>query len=104
MAALNGTYIWGVQVRLALELMFEGVQGVGDICSVTGDGKREALRMADAVTVVRMPAGPGGAPEEHLVVEWEGGAASDMLADAVVAVILQVAHNHERSMGLHSFL
>ena len=34
--------------------------------------------------------GGAAAGEAHVVVEWEGGRVSDMVADAVVAVLLQV--------------
>lgn len=132
------------QVRLALELVFEGLQaaglpgGGGGSGGVTGNGTSEpqqSLRIGDAVTVTlasapqrpsaaaTMPpsakqsaakpgasaaataaksaaepakAADGGpamaasAAAPHLLVEWEGGALPDMLADAVIAVLLQV--------------
>lgn len=78
-----------MQVRLALELMFEGVQGAGDLGGVTGDSSGASLRIADAVSVTRVPGAAAGAPA-HLLLEWEGGAVGDMLADATVALILQV--------------
>ena len=70
--------------------MFEGVEGAGQLGGVTGGGGGAAsLRIADAVTVTQVPATAAGAPP-HLLVEWEGGAVGDMLADATVALILQV--------------
>ena len=78
-----------LQIRLALELMFEGVQGAGDLGGITGDGSGASLRIADAVTVSRVPAAAAGGPS-HLLLEWEGGAVGDMIADATVALILQV--------------
>ena len=61
-------------------------------------GGAAALRVAGCVTVTHEPGGPGGtdggaAPREGdhgaVVLEWEGGAPGDGVADAVVAVILQ---------------
>ncbi len=38
---------------------------------------------------MQVPArGPGGRP--HLLLEWEGGTLGDMVADAAVAIVLQV--------------
>ena len=39
-----------LQVRLALELMFEGTQGTGDLAQVTGR-TGEILRIGTAVTI-----------------------------------------------------
>ena len=91
------------QVRLALEVLFEGVQGVvPDMGSVqassssgsgsTANGKAmsavEVLRVADTLTLTRRPG--GGAEAPSVMLEWEGGPIGDVVADAVIAVILQV--------------
>ena len=127
------------QVRLALELVFEGLQAAGlPGGSIKSSGEsggqntaQHSLRIGDAVTVtLAAPAQPlaGAAPPakqpaaqaakadgaaapaaklgtsvqdghsddaapqppQHLLLEWQGGALPDMLADAVIAVLLQV--------------
>lgn len=69
--------------------MFEGVQGDGDLGGVTGGPSRESLRIADAITVTHMLGTEAGSAP-HVLLEWEGGAVGDLLADATVALILQV--------------
>ena len=76
------------QVRLALEVMFEGAQGTAEMGGISGDGQG-TLRVADSVAVSFITQQPGGA--QHAVLEWSGGPEADMVADAVVAVILQAA-------------
>ncbi len=66
---------WRAQVRLALEVMFEGVEGSGALGGVTGQpapgaAHGEILRVAGAVTLTHQPA--SGAQAEHVVMEWEG--------------------------------
>ena len=83
----------GVQVRLALEVMFEGTKGDTDLGQVTPGamqepGASQSLRVGDAVNV-SYKAEEVGEPA-HVVLEWEGGSTSDMVADAVIAIILQV--------------
>jgi hypothetical protein len=51
----------------------------------------EAVTVGDAVTVGYRAASPAAGYESHAVVKWRGGAVGDMMADAVVAVILQAA-------------
>ena len=46
------------------------------------------VQVGDAVTVTQVPAAAGRA-KEHVVVEWEGGALPDLLADATTAILLQ---------------
>lgn len=81
------------QVRLAMELMFEGTRGGTDLARVTASPSQEAgvsqsLKVGNAVTVsYKAQEGPHPA---HVVLEWEGGSTSDMVADAVIAIILQV--------------
>ena len=75
------------EVRLALELMFEGVQGTGDLGAVVSDAQSggQVLRIGDTVTI------GCDAEKSRILVEWMGGSEADMIADAVVAVILQAA-------------
>ena len=77
-----------LQVRLALELMFEGTQGTGDLAQVTGT-TGEILRIGTAVTLTYQ-AKTEQQPRPCVILEWEGGPMNDMIADAVIAVILQV--------------
>ena len=82
-----------MQVRLALEVMFEGTKGDTDLGQVTPNatqapGISHSLRVGDAVTV-DYKAKEGSDPA-HVILEWEGGSTSDMVADAVIAIILQV--------------
>eukprot|EP00891_Asterochloris_glomerata_P003167 jgi/Astpho2/3167/fgenesh1_pm.00052_%23_3_t len=75
------------EVRLALELMFEGTQGTGDLAQVTGT-TGEILRIGTAVTITYQ-AKTEQQPRPCVILEWEGGPMNDMIADAVIAVILQ---------------
>lgn len=86
------------EVRLALELMFEGVHGAGDLAHIDAegstDGSIQVLRIGDLVTVTYHAKPEQDAPANaghYVVLEWVGGAQSDMVADAVVAVALQAA-------------
>eukprot|EP00887_Chlorella_sp_A99_P001920 scaffold18.g1920.t1 len=94
------------EVRLALEIMFEGTQGAGDLGRVQSNGlpagQGQLLRIGDAVTLAYhegAAAGPAGARDggaagavgPHVVLEWCGGSEADMVADTVVAVVLQAA-------------
>lgn len=51
----------------------------------------EAVRVGDIVLVKYRKGNPAQGYESHVVVEWEGGSIGDMVADAVIAVILQAA-------------
>jgi cleavage and polyadenylation specificity factor subunit 3 len=85
------------EVRLALELMFEGVQGTGDLGAVSATSSGQLLRIGGAVTVAyeRLEGEEKEKKEENkkarVVLEWTGGSDADMIADAVVAVVLQAA-------------
>lgn len=48
----------------------------------------QSLQIGNAVSVSFKP--QAGADAAHIVLEWEGGSSSDMLADAVIAIVLQV--------------
>lgn len=79
-------------MRLALEVMFEGTKGDTDLAQVTASTSQEAgvsqsLTVGNAVTISYKEE-EGCQP--HVVLEWEGGSTSDMVADAVIAIILQV--------------
>lgn len=73
--------------------MFEGTKGDTDLGQVIARTPQEAgitqsLKVGNAVTVsYKAEEGPQPA---HVVLEWEGGSTSDMVADAVIAIILQV--------------
>jgi cleavage and polyadenylation specificity factor subunit 3 len=87
------------EVRLALELMFEGVQGTGDLGAVSATSSGQVLRIGGAVTVAYEQQAEETNEEEEqpkkkkarVVLEWTGGSEADMIADAVVAVVLQAA-------------
>jgi cleavage and polyadenylation specificity factor subunit 3 len=49
------------------------------------------LRVGELVDVVYREGNPEAGYERHVVVEWAGGPAGDLVADAVVAVLLQAA-------------
>lgn len=80
-----------LQVRLALEVVFEGAGGSSspDLGCVTGSLDGNTLRVADAVLLVHTPSRVPGVPA-RLALEWEAGNLADTVADAVVAVIMQV--------------
>lgn len=82
-------------IRLALEVMFEGVEGAGT-WPVTGSpsasakgGECLSVTVGGVVSVTYHPADDVAGQDSHVVLEWEGGRHGDMVADAVVAVILQ---------------
>lgn len=79
------------EVRLALELMFEGIQGTGDLGAVNSEQGGEILRIGNMVTVAYHAGSSKKKSQDHLVLEWTGGAEADMIADAVVAVALGAA-------------
>ena len=83
------------QIRLALEVMFEGTKGDTDLAQITASATQEAgvsqsLNIGNLVTI-SYKAEEGSHPA-HVVLEWEGGSTSDMVADAVIAIILQVCN------------
>ena len=48
--------------------------------------------------MVQVPGrGAGGRP--HLLLEWEGGTLADMVADAAIAIMLQVGHQWQQGVG-----
>ena len=82
-----------MEVRLALEIMFEGVEGHGHMPVTSTGGSpqgEEEICVAGLVTVTYKGGHPGRGVQPHVLVQWVGGSVDDMLADAVVAVILQV--------------
>ena len=128
------------ELRLALEIMFEGVEGAGmlpvagvdEVSEGARGGRGQMIRswpnspllisttplppdqagsasfstavgaassvcVGELVTVSYREAGSAGGgtgggagSEAHVLVEWEGGRVGDTVADAVVAVLLQV--------------
>ncbi|KAF5839966.1 beta-lactamase-like protein [Dunaliella salina] len=89
----------GVQVAGHGALQGEGQAGhcEGGRNRVADDERRQqqqqrevtAVRVGDLVTVTYVPECPRGTYGTHVVVEWEGGRVADMVADAVVAVLLR---------------
>jgi cleavage and polyadenylation specificity factor subunit 3 len=88
------------EVRLALELMFEGAGGraeLGGVTSPPAPSKARAdssgaaiIRVGGCVDVEHAPGGgPGGG--DQVVLTWAGGPGGDLVADAVVAVTLAAA-------------
>ena len=76
-----------------MEVMFEGTKGDTDLGQVIPRASQEAgvtqsLKVGNAVTVSYKA--EEGLQAAHVVLEWEGGSTSDMVADAVIAIILQV--------------
>jgi hypothetical protein len=55
------------------------------------DAFDEGVTVGDAVAVGYRAANPELGYDSHAVIQWRGGAVGDMLADAVVAVVLQAA-------------
>ena len=124
-------------VRLALEIMFEGVDGAGHMPVKSGPsptsspgrvegggegegGKQqqqgaaagagpssagtggggggggalpgeEVVNVSGLVTVRYRPGVPAAGYGSHVLIEWQGGSKGDLVADAVIAVILQAA-------------
>lgn len=77
-------------MRLALEIIFEGVQGASDVGTVRGTSAAgDVLRIADMLTLTHQPAS-AQSTSNSVTLEWEAGPMGDMLADAITAVILQV--------------
>ena len=81
-------------------MMFEGTQGAGDLGRVDAAGSSSGggsggvvLRIGGTVTLAYQPSSGGGAANSHgsAVLEWVSGSDADMVADAVVAVVLQAA-------------
>ncbi|GAX76938.1 hypothetical protein CEUSTIGMA_g4385.t1 [Chlamydomonas eustigma] len=103
------------ELRLALEVMFEGVEGAGSLpvegvastssrgsdypmVSTTASGAAvaaavtatDSVIVGETVTVSYYPASHLMDHPDHVIVEWQGGRVADAVADAVVAVLLQV--------------
>lgn len=101
------------EIRLALEVMFEGVEGSGTLpvksvqpseaaaeggSSSSADGSaspgpedEQAVCVGDIVTVRYRLGNALLGYEPHVVLEWAGGSKGDVVADAVLAVLLQTA-------------
>eukprot|EP00890_Picochlorum_soloecismus_P004992 jgi/Picsp_1/5494/NSC_02853-R1_protein len=91
------------EVRLALEMAFEGIQGTCDIGTVksvmqvqekkagsSAVPQGEALRIGDSVTVT-YDVKQDDQDCDRVILEWVGSSESDMIADATIALILQAA-------------
>ena len=80
-----------MQVRLALEIIFEGAQGSTspDLGCVTGSPDGNTLRICDVVMLTHIPSTTARSPPQ-LIIDWEAGTLANTVADAVVAVIMQV--------------
>lgn len=88
-------------IRLALEVMFEGIEGGGHLPVKTvgqssaaaeqQQAEEQAVSVGDIVTVRYRPGNPALGYDSHVVMEWSGGSKGDVVADAVLAVLLQTA-------------
>jgi cleavage and polyadenylation specificity factor subunit 3 len=127
------------EVRLALEIMFEGIEGAGHLpvktayplpstsspSSSSGGGNASSSSSADPAAAAA-GGGIGGAESiqeecvevgaiirvryrptnselgygSHVVLEWAGGSKGDVVADAVLAVLLQLAGEPEGASEL----
>ena len=82
--------------------MFEGTKEDTDLGQVTPGqsqepGVTQSLKVGSAVTVSYKAEGESG--PGHVVLEWEGSSTNDMVADAVIAIILQVC---SRGLPVHA--
>jgi len=76
------------QARFALEVFFEGVEGSAALGQVHSSGSQGALRIGDRVTLTHQPSGADS--RGFAILEWEASERADMIADAVVATLMQV--------------
>ena len=76
------------QARFALEVLFEGVEGSGVLGGVQSTGSQGAIRIANEIVLSHEAA--GSSKHGFAVMEWEASARSDMVADAIVACLMQV--------------
>jgi cleavage and polyadenylation specificity factor subunit 3 len=102
------------EIRLALEIMFEGIEGAGHLpvksaqppgssSSSSGPGaskagpassadvQEECVEVGEIVRVRYRRANDTLGYDTHVVLEWAGGSKGDVVADAVLAVLLQTA-------------
>lgn len=113
------------EIRLALEIMFEGVEGSGALpvksaqsagagsssnssgagaggspSAAAGGVQEECVEVGEIVRVTYRPANSQLGYETHVVLEWAGGSKGDVFADAVLAVLLQTAGEPEGAAEL----
>jgi cleavage and polyadenylation specificity factor subunit 3 len=95
------------EIRLALEIMFEGIEGSGHLPVKSaqpaaassssssdagpGDLQEECVEVGEIVRVRYRPGSTKLGYGSHVVLEWAGGSKGDVVADAVLAVLLQTA-------------
>lgn len=92
------------EIRLALEVMFEGIDGSGHLpvktaqqqqqqssAAADSDSQEQCVDVGDIVRVRYRPANSALGYDSHVVLEWSGGSKGDVVADAVLAVLLQTA-------------
>lgn len=94
------------EIRLALEIMFEGIEGSGHVPVKSaqpaagsssssdpglGDLQEECVEVGEIVRVRYRPSSMQLGYGSHVVLEWAGGSKGDTVADAVVAVLLETA-------------
>eukprot|EP00192_Tetraselmis_astigmatica_P006958 CAMPEP_0117682844 /NCGR_PEP_ID=MMETSP0804-20121206/19958_1 /TAXON_ID=1074897 /ORGANISM="Tetraselmis astigmatica, Strain CCMP880" /LENGTH=721 /DNA_ID=CAMNT_0005493147 /DNA_START=103 /DNA_END=2265 /DNA_ORIENTATION=- len=88
-------------VRLALEAMFEGVDALHVACASptasNRDVEEQPITVGDSLTITPV-LGKGGS-NPHVIIEWQGGAPGDIVADAVMAVLLKMSRE---PMGLEA--
>lgn len=86
--------------RLALEMMFEGIEGdqaMGGVECMDHEGDGHVLKIADMITLTHIP--PSEVKYEgmrssqgrygQVALQWESKPVADCMADAVVAILLQ---------------
>lgn len=77
-----------MQARLALEVLFEGVEGSGLLGGVKSAEQSGAIRVANEIVLSHEPS--ESSKHGFAIMEWEASVKSDMIADAIVACLMQV--------------
>ncbi len=85
-------------LRFALEGMFEGLHTI----SGAMDKERETISIEEHLTIVKGAPSAGAVP--HIVMEWDSNPISDLLADSVVAMVLQIEDEPQDLAGLEAAL
>lgn len=76
-------------LRFELERLFEGIHGVSTVRDADGKASpREAISVDGHLTITCGEPADGAA--QHVVLEWDSNPVSDLIADSVVGVVLQL--------------